>query len=272
MLRSAREPEAMDRKTVDHTNAQSILRLTKLPDLFSILNAVLGFGAIVLVLDGIRGTGTRLATALVVILLAAVIDGLDGIVARAMESSPLGGFLDSLADMVSFGIAPAILAYVFITDYCELAAPYGSLALAVGGAYIICGMLRLARFNANLLVTSAPEQRERSNEFLGFPITGSATFLASFMLLMAGIPIPPATSATLLIGVMALLCYLMTSRIRYQKLRDRRITVPVGLLFLALFISYLLSFWFVYLALVAVALAAFYMCSPLLYTGREKVI
>jgi archaetidylserine synthase len=263
----------MDNETADITNVQSIFRVIKLPDLFSILNAVLGFGAILLVLDGIAVTGTQLAIALVLILLAAVIDGLDGIVARAMESSPLGEFLDSLADMVSFGIAPAILAYVFITDYCGLAAPYRSLALAVGGAYIICGMLRLARFNANLLVTRAPEQREQSNEFLGFPITGSAAFLASFMLLMAGLPIPLATSAMLLIGVMVLLCSLMTSRIRYQKLRDRRITVPVGLLFLGLFISYLLSFGFVYLAFVAVALAAFYMCSPLfLYTGREKVI
>jgi archaetidylserine synthase len=262
----------MDNETANTTNVQSILRLIKLPDLFSILNAVLGFGAILLVLNGIEVTGTRLATALVLILLAAVIDGLDGIVARAMESSPLGEFLDSLADMVSFGVAPAILAYVFITDYCGLTAPYRGIALAVGGAYIICGMLRLARFNANLLVTRASEQREQSNEFLGFPITGSATFLASFMLLMVGLPIPPATSAMLLIGLMALLCSLMTSRIRYQKLRDRRITVPVGLLFLALFSSYLFSFGFVYLALVAVALAAFYMCSPLLYTGREKVI
>lgn len=262
----------MDNETADTTNVQSILRLTKLPDLFSILNAVLGFGAILLVLDGTEVTGTRLATALVVILLAAVIDGLDGMIARAMESSLLGVFLDSLADMVSFGIAPAILAAVFVTDYCGLAAPYGGLVLAVGGAYIICGMLRLARFNANLPVTRAPEQRERSNEFVGFPITGSATFLASFMLLITELPIPPAPSAMLLIGLMALLCSLMTSRIRYQKLRDRRITVPVGLLFLALFLSYLLSVALVYLAFVAVALAAFYMCSPLLYTGREKVI
>ncbi|MBN1455626.1 MAG: CDP-alcohol phosphatidyltransferase family protein [Methanomicrobia archaeon] len=249
-----------------------MLRLTKLPDLFSILNAVLGFGAILLALDGIRGTGTGLATALVLILLAAVIDGLDGIVARALESSLLGEFLDSLADMVSFGVAPAILAYAFITDYSRLAAPYGSLALAVGGAYITCGMLRLARFNANLPVPNVPEQRELSEKFLGFPITGSATFLASFILLMTELPIPSAASAKLLLGVMALLCYLMTSRIPYQKLRDRRITVPVGLLFLALFLAYLFSFSFVYLAFVAVALTAFYMCSPLLYTGKEKVI
>ncbi|MGC9444474.1 MAG: CDP-alcohol phosphatidyltransferase family protein [Candidatus Methanospirareceae archaeon] len=264
----------MDKDTAgtDITKARSVLRLIKVPDLFSMLNAVLGFGAILLVLDGIEVTGTRLTTALVVILLAAVIDGLDGILARAVESSPLGAFLDSLADMVSFGIAPAILAYVYITGYCGLAAPYRALALALGGAYSICGMLRLARFNANLHVARASEQRERSGEFLGFPITGSATFLASFLLLMTELSISSATSATLLLGVMALFCYLMTSRIRYQKLRDWRITIPVGLFFLALFLSYLLSFGFIYLAFVAVALAAFYMCSPFLYTGQEKVI
>ncbi|HDS45347.1 MAG TPA: hypothetical protein ENN68_04525 [Methanomicrobia archaeon] len=262
----------MDKETADTTTVHSILRVIRLPDLFSMLNAMLGFGAIILVLDDRRGTGTTMATALILILLAAVLDGLDGIVARALESSLLGEFLDSLADMVSFGIAPAILAYVFITDSSGLAAPYSALALAIGGSYIICGMLRLARFNANLLVTSAHEQRERSDEFLGFPITGSAMFLASFMLLITGLPIPPVTSAALLIGVMALLCSLMTSRIRYHKLRDRRITVTVGLIFLALFLSYLLSFGFVYLAFVVLALTAFYMCSPLLYVGVKKVI
>ncbi len=259
-------------ETASTAKTQSMFRLIKLPDLFSMLNAVLGFGAIILVLGGGAITETTLATALVVLLFAAVVDGLDGAVARALESSPLGEFIDSLADLVSFGIAPAIVVYIYVTAYCGLAAPYGGLVLAVGGVYIVCGMLRLARFNANLLLTRAQEQRDRSDEFIGFPITGSAMVLASFMLLVTGLPIPPAWSAPLLIGLMALLCYLMTSLIPYRKLRDRRITVPVGLLFLALFLAYLLSFGLVYLALVIAALAAFYMCSPLLYMRGEKVI
>jgi phosphatidylserine synthase len=264
------------------TDSPSILKLIKLPDLFSVLNALLGFSAILLVLGGVSVTERAIKDALVLILLAAVVDGLDGMVARNVECSPLGVYLDSLADMLSFGVAPAIVVYVLVTDHLAVSAPHVTVVLALCGAYVISGILRLARFNANLFLCGAPPHdpaspvrayrkalpKERKNDFVGFPITGSATFLASFMLLAIELEVPPYSNAFLLIALMGMLCFLMTSRIRYRTIRDKRIVIPVGIVFLTFFFFYILSLQFIYPALAVVILTAFYMCSPLFLHKR----
>ena len=224
----------------------NILKLIKLPDLISICNALLGFLAILLVLSG---GSEALKDALVVILSAAVIDGLDGLVARGIESSHMGRYLDSLADMVSFGTAPAILAFMFLNDH---------LMTAVCSAYLICGGLRLARFDAMAGATAG----DMDVDFEGLPITGSAVFLASFMLLALELHLH-LVSSLFLSFLMAALCILMTSRIRYRNLRDMRIVIPLGCIFFALILFYALhSPLFIYPTAIITALAALYICSP----------
>jgi archaetidylserine synthase len=252
-------------------NTASMLTLIKLPDLLSILNALFGFTAILLVLDGTSVTENAFKNALVLILLAAVVDGLDGLVARNIECSPLGGYLDSLADVLSFGVAPAIVAYALIKTYFEVPSTHINVVLAFCGAYVVSGMLRLARFNANLFVERTTLPKDRSSYFDGFPITSSAIFLASFMLLAIELQFPSSSSVPLLTGLLGMLCLLMTSRIRYKKLRDKRIAIPVGIVFFTLFVFYIFSLAFVYSALLVFILTAFYMCSPLLYKKREKI-
>ena len=225
----------------------NILKLIKLPDLISICNALLGFLAILLVLSG---GSEALKDALVVILSAAVIDGLDGLVARRIESSHMGRYLDSLADMVSFGTAPAILAFVLIND---------RLMTAVCSAYLICGELRLARFDAR---AAGATTGDMDVDFEGLPITGSAVVLASFMLLALELHLH-LVSSLFLSFLMAALCILMTSRIRYRNLRDMRIVIPLGCIFFALILFYALhSPLFIYPTAIITALAAFYICSP----------
>ena len=225
-------------------NDVNILKLIKLPDLISICNALLGFLAILLVVSGGRALEED---ALVVILSAAVIDGLDGLVARRIERSHMGRYLDSLADMVSFGTAPAILAFVLTND---------QLMTAVCSAYMICGGLRLARFDAMAGATTG----DMDVDFEGLPITGSAVFLASFMLL--ALELHPVNSLFLSF-LMAALCILMTSRIRYRNLRDMRIVIPLGCVFFALILFYALhSPLFIYPAAIITGLAALYICSP----------
>ena len=225
-------------------NDVNILKLIKLPDLISICNALLGFLAILLV---VSGGNEALKDALVVILSAAVIDGLDGLVARRIERSHMGRYLDSLADMVSFGTAPAILAFVLTND---------QLMTAVCSAYLICGGLRLARFDAMAGATTG----DMDVDFEGLPITGSAVFLASFMLL--ALELHPVNSLFLSF-LMAALCILMTSRIRYRNLRDMRIVIPLGCIFFALILFYALhSPLFIYPTAIITALAALYICSP----------
>jgi len=233
----------------------NILKLIKLPDLISICNALLGFLAILLVLSG---GSEALKDALVVILSAAVIDGLDGLVARGIESSHMGRYLDSLADIVSFGTAPAILAFVLINDH---------LMTAVCSAYLICGGLRLARFDAMAgagarATAAGATTGDMDVDFEGLPITGSAVFLASFMLLALELHLH-LVSSLFLSFLMAALCILMTSRIRYRNFRDMRIVIPLGCIFFALILFYALhSPLFIYPTAIITALAALYICSP----------
>jgi archaetidylserine synthase len=254
----------------------SMLNLIKLPDLLSILSALLGFTVLVLVLGAVPVGERTLSHALILILFAAVIDGLDGLVARTFECSPLGTYLDSFADFLSFGIAPAILGYVLARDLFHLAAPQLELVLAVCGAYVICGMLRLARFNAHqVIVAREPavgEVKPAGYElaFIGFPITGAATLLASLLLVTIELQLSPQTGVPLFLGVLALLCILMPSRIRYRVLRAKRIALPLGFLFLSLFSLYLLSSAFIYPALAVLSLTALYMCTPLLYSKSKE--
>ena len=265
---------------------ESILKLIKLPDLLSVLNALLGFTAILFVLR--KANASAIENALVLILAAAVVDGLDGVVARKIGCSPIGKYLDSLADMVSFGVAPAIVTYVLLNDYLHVYA-YTYITLAFCGAYVISGMLRLARFDAKPFLCGAPPHdpaspvraykesftKETKSPFStgsvlekekvyfeGFPITMAAISLASFMLVFIELPLNFYPYFFLLIALMGVLCGLMTSRIRYRNRRDKRIAIPIGIIFFTLFFFYVFSLPFVYPAAIIFVLTASYIISP----------
>jgi len=136
--------------------------------------------------------------AAILILAAVVMDGLDGRVARKLQtSSDLGRELDSLCDIVSFGVAPAVLLYSQV-----LASNYYFMGLAAFLLYIICGAYRLARFNVMNI----------SEYFLGLPITIAGGLLAILSLL--AVYLHPLV---ILLLVMALSLF-MISAIRLPKL------------------------------------------------------
>lgn len=106
------------------------------------------------------------------ILAALVFDMLDGTAARMTNSvSEFGKHLDSLADITSFGVAPSILIYIAYISEDPQIGPIGSLVAVV---FVICGALRLARYNTF--------QSDRSDIFFGLPIPGAAATIASFVL------------------------------------------------------------------------------------------
>lgn len=244
---------------------ESLLKLIKPPDLLSVLNALFGFTAILFVLR--KANASAIENALVLILAAAVVDGLDGVVARNIGGSPIGKYLDSLADMVSFGVAPAIVTYVLLNDYLHVYA-YTYIALALCGAYVISGMLRLARFDAKEtrypFSTGSVLEKDKVY-FEGFPITMAAISLASFMLVYIELPLKFYPYFFLLIALMGVLCFLMTSRIRYRNRRDKRIAIPIGIIFFTLFFFYAFSLPFVYPAAVIFVLTVFYIISPFFF-------
>jgi len=163
-----------------------IIRLIRLPDLITILNILFGFTAILLVLNN------GVDSAIVLILAAALADGMDGAVARRVEFGVFGEHLDSFADAISFGIAPAVIYYAVASS------DHHAIVCAFSAAYLICGILRLVRFG----ILDDPE-------FRGLPITAAGTFAVLLLYLV--------DSPYLVTGVFAILSVLMISNIRYPK-------------------------------------------------------
>ena len=172
-----------------------------LPTLFTVGNLFCGYLS---VWASIRGT-FELAAILIVV--AAVCDGLDGRVARLTHStSEFGEEYDSLADLVSFGVAPAVLAYSWgLSDFRRL----GWMASFL---FVVCGSMRLARFN---IQTHVADKRY----FVGLPIPMAAGTLAGIVLATPERLVSRPWMAGLLV-LTILLSYLMISTIRYRSFKD----------------------------------------------------
>ena len=141
-----------------------------LPNIFTLGNIFFGFFSMI---SSIEGEFVRAAY---VIIVAGFFDVFDGKVARATNStSRFGVEFDSLADLVSFGIAPAILVYLWALQPAERVGWLGAFL------FVVCGALRLARFNVLVDVVS-------SDRFIGLPIPCAAGMVASAVILVENFP------------------------------------------------------------------------------------
>jgi CDP-diacylglycerol--serine O-phosphatidyltransferase len=152
-----------------------------LPNLMTAGNLFCGFAAVLCIYDGAQDTDFRLAAvkfhdAIWFILAACIFDLLDGRLARlGGHDSAFGREFDSLADVVSFGMAPALLVYQIVLG------EFQNLGWMIAFVYLACGTLRLARFNCVAANggTSGPDKN-----FTGFPITAAAGVIASITLFL----------------------------------------------------------------------------------------
>ena len=225
--------------------AENILSLVTLPDLFTIVNVLLGFTSILM------ATQNYFAGAQILILIAVLSDGLDGIVARKIEQGVLGPDLDSFADLISFGVAPACLVTITIYSISPSLEPHViNLVLAFSAAYLVSGMLRLSRYN----ITSNPER------FDGVPITAGGLCIATFMIIQPFLQVHLVFISVLF----ALLSILMTSQISYPKIKNPKISLPIGLLILFIVIFYYLGLGvYVHITVILFVLLILYLVSPL---------
>ncbi len=164
------------------------------------------------------------------IFLALVFDGLDGRVARLTNScSKFGVEFDSLADIVSFGVAPAMLLYLFVGH------AYGRFGVVVSALFVIFGAIRLARFNV-MSATSEP------SVFIGVPIPTAAVFVSLLVLLFD--KYQEINSGVFLLLASVAVALLMVSNIRYPSFKKldmdkkhiRRFFIAVTAAFLLIFI------------------------------------
>lgn len=175
-----------------------------IPTLFTVGNMLAGFAAMLHAING------RLTTAAWLLLLAGLLDGLDGRIARLTgAASEFGKEYDSLADVVSFGVAPAILVYMWgISDL-------GRTGWAVAFLYLAAGSVRLARFNVHA-------GHEHTNYFTGLPIPAGAGALALMVLMWPSI-YPNQANLTLVSAVVIAIGLLMVSTVPYRSYKNFRL-------------------------------------------------
>lgn len=210
------------------------------PNLFTVGNMALGFFAIVAAING------RWIAAPTAIFVAHFLDILDGRVARWMRlSSRFGMEFDSFADWISFGIAPGIMIYILALR------EYGKLGFLLALFYVLCGALRLVRFNIR---GSSSTEEPSSSAFTGLPIPGAGGFLAVLVLLFGlvenghsarmlsfihssvpvlrkGIPI-----------VVFVLCLLMISKVQYLNFKKTHFFRPQSMVtfLITLFVCFMI--------------------------------
>ncbi|ACV68747.1 CDP-diacylglycerol--serine O-phosphatidyltransferase [Desulfohalobium retbaense] len=144
------------------------------------------------------------------VLASCFFDGMDGKVARlTRSSSDFGVQLDSLVDMVSFGVTPAVLVYLWQTHV------FGRIGLMACFLYMACGSLRLARFNIQ-------SSRVPKKFFIGLPIPAGACTIATLVLFVMYLPETWQTSALPVVTLilMYLLSFLMISKVRYASFKE----------------------------------------------------
>jgi CDP-diacylglycerol--serine O-phosphatidyltransferase len=202
-----------------------ILKMISIADVVTLLNGLIGFLAIMYVIDGV------IENAYPLILFAVILDGIDGMVARFFKSKhTMGKYLDSIADMVSFCFAPAVLVYAifYLPEHTSFTHWQNTLTVLAAFFVLGLGILRLGRF-----AYSGYKERD----FIGLPTPAMALFiimvtLPSFELEAYPIIVLPLITFT---------SVLMVSDIKYPKLPNKFRTVfglPVFLVILSFIVEY----------------------------------
>src|SRR5712675_687536 len=199
------------------------LRIYLLPNLLTAGNLFCGFLALTRIVEAdvtVPGFNSVIRTAIFFIILACVFDLLDGRVARmGGYESPFGREFDSLADIISFGAAPAFLVHrVVLRDVFE---KHPEIGWFIASVYLICGAFRLARFNC----LAAMAGTGGGKEFLGFPIPSAAGLVASLTLLLMwfydnGKDFTVSRWKYALPVLMLFLSWMMVSEVRYPTFKS----------------------------------------------------
>ena len=213
-----------------------------LPSIFTVGNVFCGYFAII---STMRGNYDHAAQAIGI---AIVLDMLDGRIARMMNSATDFGLqFDSLADVISFGIAPSILALVW-----GLSTLNHGLGWTAAFTFTICGAMRLARFNVGA---------RDLKHFVGLPIPAGGGTIAAIVHFFLE-PVKTRTGATLMVAAVFMLAFLMVSTIRYSSLKGltlgKKSHLTILLLALLVALIYNYSTW------TLLALAVGYVASGLL--------
>jgi CDP-diacylglycerol--serine O-phosphatidyltransferase len=228
------------------------LKIYFLPNLLTAGNLFCGFVALTKIVEANLTPDANgfvdwhpIKFALGAILLACIFDLFDGRVARmGGHESPFGREFDSLADLVSFGVAPAFLVHRVVLRE-ALPGEYAELGWFIASIYLICGAFRLARFNC----LSAMNLPGAGKDFLGFPIPSAAGLVASLTLFIIKLNEKEKDLGHwgyLLPVVLVFLSAMMVSEVKYPSFKSlglRSSTTFLKVVISALFVGLLLVLW-----------------------------
>jgi CDP-diacylglycerol--serine O-phosphatidyltransferase len=193
-----------------------------LPNLFTTGSLFAGFYSMVATMNG------DYRTAAIWVLVSSIFDGLDGKVARLTgTASKFGVEYDSLADLVAFGVTPGLLMYSWALT------PFGRLGWLAAFLFVVCGALRLARFNVQ--VTTVESKR-----FVGLPIPAAASMVSATVLLFYHFGWPSSYKKFAILVLIYALAFLMVSNVKYYSFKDPGIIKRQPFAFLVLAILLLI--------------------------------
>ena len=192
-------------KIVNSKNTRVIL-----PNMFTLIGVCIGMSSIKFAFDG------RFEISIIAIIIAAIIDGLDGRIARLIKAaSRVGKELDSLTDVISFGVAPAFIMYFWKLN------EIGRVGWLICLVYVMCVALRLARFNVN----SGNDPSWRDNFFEGIPSpAGGVIVLMPLIYSLSDIQLIPVDYSIFVPSLFVIVSILLISKIPTYSLK--KITVP----------------------------------------------
>jgi len=210
----------------DAPPAAARLQIYLLPNLMTAGNLFCGFVALTKIVEADATVGsfnTAIRHALFFILLACIFDLLDGRLARwGGHESPFGRQFDSLADLISFGAAPAFLVHRIVLK--DVFVQYQEIGWLIASVYLICGALRLARFNCLASLPGA----SGAKEFLGYPIPAAAALVASltlFIMWWEDRAFPVGRWRYVLPFILVFLSVMMISDVKYPSFKSINLNV-----------------------------------------------
>lgn len=229
-----------------------------LPTFFTAGNIFLGYIAILRSIEGAVYTGPQFnfaaeqfTVAAKCIGIAMVLDGLDGRIARLTNTtSEFGREMDSLSDVISFGIAPAVLAWTWGVHLASESVPlmlHDHLDRAgklITFLFLLCGAARLARFNVQKNPKPKNPGRPTRKYFVGLPIPAAAALIASIVFAADGYPITYWAYSVAWMALLVLLSFLMVSTWRYYAFKDNAFLRPRSPLTIILAGALIVLIWF----------------------------
>ncbi len=212
--------EPVPQKPLPDDSDESRLKIYFLPNLLTAGNLFCGFVALTKIVEANPDADnyvSQIYLALIFILFACVCDLFDGRVARwGGAESPFGREFDSLADLISFGVAPAFLVHRIVLR--EVFPEHPELGWFIASIYLICGAFRLARFNVLSMQPGGS-----GKEFVGFPIPSAAALVASLTLFIMWVEekdFPKGKWRFLLPVLLLFLSWMMVSQVRYPSFKS----------------------------------------------------